>query len=105
MLKKPMMALAFAGALAAAGTVSAASVDSSSYAQEINVSSAFKQTEQPQQITMLSAQEMQDTQGAWIWVPLYYAPAITAVAVGAFHSSAYMPLYHLGNGISSVIRR
>lgn len=100
MLKKPMVALAFASAMVATGTVNASSVDSSSYAQEFNVGTAFKQTGQPQQIATLSAQEMQDTQGAFLPL-LIYAPQLTAIGIGIAHSSAYMPVYHFGHWVNS----
>ena len=105
MLKKTVMVFALAGALGAASTANAGSYDIPQKNIEVNLVSASKQVDRPMQVARLTEQEMQDTQGAWIWVPLYYAPAVAGHLWVAYQTSAYMPIYHAGVGIGNFIRR
>lgn len=100
MLKKSILTLSVIGAFAGNNVAFAEAVTVPTLSK-VNVESAFAQTNKPMQIAALSTQEMRDTQGAWLWVPLYYAPAVTSFAWGVYQTSAYMPVYHYGTFLSN----
>ncbi len=52
-------------------------------------------------IVTLSQKEMQETEGAWIWMAYYAAPTISSAVYTLYNSSAYMPLYHLSHFATS----
>lgn len=58
--------------------------------------SIFEQDAKPMQLAELSQQEMKETEGAWIWVPLYYG-AIYAPQMSALAWTAYRAAPTFGN--------
>lgn len=62
---------------------------------EADLKSVFASDEiQKMDIVTLSQKEMQETEGAWIWMAYYAAPVISSYALMAYNSAAYLPAYH-----------
>lgn len=73
---------------------------------ESELQSAFaKDGKQKLAVMALSQKEMQETEGAWIWMAYYFAPGATSAAYALYNTSAYMPMYHLSYFASSFWRR
>lgn len=70
--------------------------------ESIDLNFAFEQTTQPLQMAMLSKQEMEETEGEfWPVFVYYYALPASSFAMTMWQSSAYMPLAHAVNGVQS----
>lgn len=102
MVKKFLTAFCIAGALAS--NMAFAKEEPVREISRVNMASAFEQTDMPMQLAVLSSEEMNETQGAWVWIPLYYAPTIGAYTLTLYQTSAYLPLYHAGHGIANLFR-
>lgn len=73
---------------------------------ESELQSVFaKDGKQKLDVVALSQKEMQETEGAWIWMAYYFAPGVSSAAYALYNTSAYMPMYHLSHFASSFWRR
>lgn len=63
---------------------------------EADMQALFEDTGKPMQLAALSAQEMKETEGAWIWLYMY-APQITAASMWAYNASP-----RIGSTINSI---
>ena len=60
-----------------------------------DIEKVFGQKDQKSfEVAALTRQEMKETEGAWLWMVYYYAPALTTFAYNAYNTSSYMPVYH-----------
>lgn len=67
-----------------------------------DIQKVFEQNDQKSiQVATLTQKEMKETEGAWLWMVYYYAPAMTALAYTTYNTSAYMPVYHYSTFFSN----
>lgn len=108
--KQAALALAMVGMLSAQAHASEAQVLGLQAAQPIaafsqtDINALFVHSGQPMQLAALSQQEMKETEGAWVPMFLLGVRAMP-LAMGVYHSSAYMPAYHLVTGMRQTWRR